>query len=142
MDLLISNFFVPTGLFSMLSLISLIIKPDHGSERMGIVVTILLITTTIYISADAPPNRGISFIEIWILGCEIPIVTCVLEYGWILMLSRSKGAAAVIDCTFAMEGSAAGQDCMVMVQRILYQRLLVQYQLRMLHDLVEMWEHM
>ena len=43
-----------------------------------------LIVTNVYASIDAPTKRGFSFIEIWMLGVQIPIIIGILEYGIIL----------------------------------------------------------
>ena len=56
--------------------------------RMGMVVTLCLITANIYNSVDAPKTRGFSYIEIWILGAQFPIILGLLEYGFILHLMK------------------------------------------------------
>lgn len=58
---------------------------------MGMLVTILLISITIYISSSttAPPDRGLSYIEIWMFfGNLIPILLTLLEYAYILYKLR------------------------------------------------------
>jgi hypothetical protein len=37
---------------------------------------------------DAPSNRGFSFIEIWMIGTQIPILLALCEYGFVLNLKR------------------------------------------------------
>lgn len=59
-------------------------------------VTILLISITIYISTNAPPDRGLSYIEVWMFfGNLIPILLALLEYAYILFKLRIKSEEAI-----------------------------------------------
>ena len=51
---------------------------------MGMIVTLYLIHTNVYNSVDAPKDRGFSYIEIWMIGTQIPILLALMEYGIIL----------------------------------------------------------
>ena len=55
---------------------------------MGLVVTLFLITVNVYNSVDAPPNRGFSYIELWMVGMQLPIIVAIVEYIVILGLTR------------------------------------------------------
>ena len=55
---------------------------------MGMILTLFLIGVNIYTSVDAPKDRGISYIEIWIIGTQSPIALALFEYGFILYLKR------------------------------------------------------
>ena len=55
---------------------------------MGMLVTLFLITSTVYNGVDAPKSRGFSLIEIWMIGNIIPTIIAILEYGFILYLTR------------------------------------------------------
>ena len=52
------------------------------------ILTLFLIGVNIYNSVDAPKDRGISYIEIWAMGTQCPIVLALFEYGLILYLQR------------------------------------------------------
>ena len=52
-------------------------------------VTMFLISITVYSSVDAPKSRGFSLVEIWMIGNMIPIIVAVTEYGIILYLIRN-----------------------------------------------------
>ena len=80
----IGKFFVPTGCFSMLSMISFFINPDVVPGRMGLLLTLFLISSNVYNSLKAPQKRGFSYVEVWIFGVYCPIILAVLEYGAIL----------------------------------------------------------
>ena len=56
--------------------------------RMGMIVTLYLISANVYNSVDAPKNRGFSYIEIWIFGSQFPILLALLEYGFVLLLKK------------------------------------------------------
>ena len=87
--LLSSGFFFPTALFAVFSILALLIKITEISDRITMLLTICLISMTIYVSVQAPPNRGLSFIEIWIIGMLIPTILAILESSWILLKLRS-----------------------------------------------------
>ena len=55
---------------------------------MGMIVTLYLISTNVYNSVDAPKNRGFSYIEIWMLGTQFPILLALLEYGFVLCYKK------------------------------------------------------
>ena len=55
---------------------------------MGMIVTLYLISANVYNSVDAPKNRGFSYIEIWMLGTQFPILVALLEYGFVLLLKK------------------------------------------------------
>ena len=51
---------------------------------MGMIVTLYLISANVYNSVDAPSNRGFSYIEVWMLGTQFPILLALFEYGLVL----------------------------------------------------------
>ena len=55
---------------------------------MGMLVTMLLITITVYKGVEAPKSRGFSLIEVWMVGNMIPIIAAILEFGVILYFMR------------------------------------------------------
>ena len=55
---------------------------------MGMLVTLFLISANVYNSVEAPNNRGFSYIEIWMIGAQIPILFALCEYGFILNLKK------------------------------------------------------
>ena len=52
------------------------------------IVTLYLISANVYNSVDAPKNRGFSFIEIWMLGSQFPILLALFQYGFVLCLKK------------------------------------------------------
>ena len=88
---LMSGYFLPTGLYSIVSIVSFAIDKDQVAGRFGIIVTLFLITTNTYNAIEAPDDRGISYIEVWMMGTSIPISLALLEYGFILALEKFFG---------------------------------------------------
>ena len=52
--------------------------------RLGLLVTLYLITSNIYSAVQAPASRGFSYIEVWMIGIEATILLAILEYGMVL----------------------------------------------------------
>ena len=63
--------------------------------RLGLLVTLNLILMNVYNSVNAPTKRGFSFIEVWLLCVEIPILVGILEYGIILSVKKYKSKKKV-----------------------------------------------
>ena len=55
---------------------------------MGMIVTLYLISANVYNSVNAPSGRGFSYIEIWIIGAQFPILLALCEYGIILYYKK------------------------------------------------------
>ena len=52
------------------------------------IVTLYLISANVYNSVDAPHGRGFSYIEIWMIGAQFPILLALCEYGFVLYLKK------------------------------------------------------
>lgn len=63
---------------------------------MGLIITLYLILINTFTSVDAPKSRGFSYIELWFVGAQGPIVWALLEYGTILALLRKRGSESKI----------------------------------------------
>ena len=87
---LITGYYIPTGLFATLSLISFLIKPEIVPGRMGMLVILFLIYTNIHGSLEGPSSRGFSYIEVWYVGMFIPIIIAITEYAIILATLKYK----------------------------------------------------
>ena len=55
-----------------------------------LLLTMLLISTTNYVAVEAPPKRGMSYIEIWIIGMQIPTLIAIFETGFVLLQYRKQ----------------------------------------------------
>ena len=52
------------------------------------IVTLYLISTNVYNSVEAPNGRGFSYIEIWMVGTQFPILLALCQYGFVLYLKK------------------------------------------------------
>ena len=52
--------------------------------RMGMIVTLYLISTNVYNAIKAPKGRGFSYTELWFIGSQFPILLALCEYGFVL----------------------------------------------------------
>ena len=55
---------------------------------MGMIGMLYLISANVYNAVEAPSTRGFSYIEVWILGTQAPILLALFEYGFILLLKK------------------------------------------------------
>ena len=55
---------------------------------MGMIVTLYLISANAYNSVDTTENMGFSYVEIWMLGTQFPILLALFEYGFVLYLKK------------------------------------------------------
>ena len=85
---LMAGYFIPTGIFPYLALLSFLIDPKVVPGRLGLMITLLLISFTMHAWVDAPPDRGLSNIEIWMLGNNLVILAALFEYGFLLVRIR------------------------------------------------------
>ena len=63
----------------------------HFPSRIGMILTLYLISADIYNFVKGPKSLGFSYIEVWMIGTQIPILIVLLEYGYILFLKKSAG---------------------------------------------------
>ena len=89
---LLISYYLPSGSFAILSAFSFFITPEVVPGRMGMLVTIFLVETAIYGSVEAPPLRGFTYIELWYIGVQIPIIFAIIEYGMTLAALKYNGA--------------------------------------------------
>ena len=105
---LMGSYYGPTSIFALLSMFSFFVKPDQVQlsfsiwdmfflrfsfqvpGRIGVIITLYLILINTYSSVAAPKSRGFSYIELWFVGVQVPIVFALLEYGIILAILRKK----------------------------------------------------
>ena len=86
-----------------------------ASDRMAMVLTILLISTTIYVAIEAPPKRGMSYIEIWIIGMQIPTLVAIFETGFVLLKYRQQQNKQETIQTMRIHPSLLTLECMTLL---------------------------
>ena len=120
---LMSAYFVPTGLFATLSLVSYLIKPEIVPGRMGMLVVLFLILTNIHGTVKGPSSRGFSYIEVWYVGMFTPIVVAIIEYAALLAAMKYKTESQIdsILCgKTKMKKMVAHLDVMFMLLNLMF----------------------
>ena len=56
--------------------------------RLALLITMDLILKSVYNSVNAPTHRGFSYIEIWMIGVQIPILIGIFEHGFLLAMKK------------------------------------------------------
>ena len=65
---------------------------------MGMIVTLYLISANVYNSVEAPNDRGFSYIELWMVGTQFPILLALCEYGIVLYLKKVEKSCRLVTC--------------------------------------------
>ena len=89
--------------------------------RMGMLVTLYLISANGYNSLDAPASRGFSYIEIWMIGSQFPILLALIEYGIILHLKKRGIKTTVV----AMDPKDSEKNFEEKLQRLDYITMII-----------------
>ena len=55
---------------------------------MGMIMTLFLISANVYNSVEAPGDSGFSYIEIWMVGTQFPILLALCQYGCVLYMKK------------------------------------------------------
>ena len=84
------NYYIPSGLFVVVSWVSLIIPPDAIPGRIALIITTFLVLVNIAntVFSSSPTADTINPIQVWILACIVFVFITVLEYAYILFMMR------------------------------------------------------
>ena len=89
------------------------------------IVTLYLISANVYNSVDAPHNRGFSYIELWMIGSQFPILLALFEYGFVLYLKKVN--QDVEDESQRMEPSIRKSNLNKKIQRLDFATMVVSF---------------
>ena len=89
------------------------------------IVTLYLISANVYNSIDAPHNRGFSYIELWMIGSQFPILLALFEYGFVLYLKKVN--QDVEDESQRMEPSIRKSNLNKKIQRLDFATMVVSF---------------
>ena len=64
--------------------------------RMGLLITLFLISTNFYQTLQAPQTRGFSYIEVWMFGTQSIILLAIFEYSFILAWKKHRKSKAEV----------------------------------------------
>jgi len=82
----IITYYLPSGLFVVVSWISFLIPPDIVPGRMALLITLFLVLVNIFnnINSNSPKAEGLTAIEIWMLACILFVFGALIVYAVIL----------------------------------------------------------
>ena len=85
---LASTLYIPTATYAVFVHASYMMHQDAIPGRIGLIVTMFLMASNVYIGIEAPSRRGFSYTETWIIGSQVPIVLALVEFGFILGIQK------------------------------------------------------
>merc|ERR1719273_2616676 len=80
------TYYLPSGLFVIVSWISFVVPPDVIPGRMALLVTLFLVLVNIFntVTTNTPKAEGLTAIEAWMLACILFVFGALIEYAAIL----------------------------------------------------------
>jgi len=86
----IITYYLPSGLFVVVSWISFLIPPDIVPGRMTLLITLFLVLVNIFnnVTTNSPKAEGLTAIEIWMLVCILFVFGALVVYAVILYLKQ------------------------------------------------------
>merc|ERR1719507_2345718 len=86
------TYYLPSGLFVVVSWISFMVPPDIIPGRMALLVTLFLVLVNIFnnITTNTPKAEGLTAIEIWMLSCILFVFGALIEYAVILFKKQKE----------------------------------------------------
>ena len=93
----IITFYLPSGLFVIVSWISFLIPFDVIPGRMTLLVTLFLVLVNIFnaITTNSPKAEGLTAIEVWMLVCILFVFGALVEYAFILFHKQRSTTKAL-----------------------------------------------
>merc|ERR1719422_602780 len=82
----IITYYLPSGLFVVVSWISFLVPPDVIPGRMALLVTLFLVLVNIFnnVTTNTPKAEGLTAIEAWMLACILFVFGALAEYAAVL----------------------------------------------------------
>ncbi|XP_040566993.1 glycine receptor subunit alpha-2 [Lepeophtheirus salmonis] len=91
----IITYYLPSGLFVIVSWISFLIPMDVIPGRMALLVTLFLVLVNIFntVTTNTPKAEGLTAIEAWMLACILFVFGALIEYAAILFKKQRHVSA-------------------------------------------------
>merc|ERR1719384_2871191 len=86
------TYYLPSGLFVIVSWISFVVPPDIIPGRMALLVTLFLVLVNIFntVTTNTPKAEGLTAIEIWMLSCILFVFGALIVYAVLLYLKQAR----------------------------------------------------
>ena len=83
----IITYYLPSGMFVIVSWISFLVPPDIVPGRMTLLVTVFLVLVNIFntITTSIPKAEGLTAIEAWVIVCVLFVFGALIEYAGLLL---------------------------------------------------------
>ena len=90
MSFYVITYYLPSGLFVVVSWISFLVSPEVIPGRMTLLVIIFLVLINMFntIQSNSPTAEGITAIESWVIACIIFVFGALCEYAVILFFIK------------------------------------------------------
>ena len=97
----IITYYLPSGLFVLVSWISFLIPPDIVPGRMALLITLFLVLVNIFnnVNTNSPKAEGLTAIEMWMLACILFVFGALVVYAVVLYLKQKKSLDATQLCS-------------------------------------------
>ena len=81
MSFYVVTYYLPSGLFVVVSWISFMVPPDIIPGRMALLVTLFLVLVNIFntVTTNTPKAEGLTAIEAWMLACILFVFGALIE---------------------------------------------------------------
>lgn len=108
MSFYVITYYLPSGLFVLVSWISFLVNPEVIPGRMTLLIIIFLVLINMFntIQSNSPTAEGITAIESWVIACIIFVFGALCEYAFILFFikisilrleeAQEKGIASLV----------------------------------------------
>jgi len=75
------TYYLPSGLFVVVSWISFLVNPECIPGRMSLLITIFLVLINIYntIQTNSPQAEALTAMEAWLIACIVFVFACLIE---------------------------------------------------------------
>merc|ERR1719384_2797815 len=86
------TYYLPSGLFVVVSWISFVVPPDVIPGRMALLITLFLVLVNIFntVTTNTPKAEGLTAIESWMLSCLLFVFGALVEYA-VILFNKQKG---------------------------------------------------
>jgi len=83
----IITYYLPSGMFVIVSWISFLVPPSVVPGRMTLLVTVFLVLVNIFntITTNIPKAEGLTAIEAWVIVCVLFVFGALIEYAGLLL---------------------------------------------------------
>jgi len=108
----IITYYLPSGLFVVVSWISFLVPPDVIPGRMALLVTLFLVLVNIFnnVTTNTPKAEGLTAIEAWMLACILFVFGALAEYAAVLFHKMKLVIEPAGEAVYEMSTSRTSQS--------------------------------